>query len=230
MKQTGLTILLLPLLAGCASALDPAVRITGLSPLGDFVAPVQSMEERRYAGVVRQRFDFSCGSASLATLLRHQYGMAVSEPDVFRGMWSSGDRAQIKRLGFSLLDMKRYLEQRGLNANGFKVSLKQVADAKTPGIALLNVDGYKHFVVIKGVTAGEVLVGDPSIGLHTVPAAAFQKMWNGVYFVLDEPARPGLFNASAQWNAYPRAPLGSRFADPLSAQALSLTAPFYREF
>lgn len=225
-----LSLLLVPLSAGCSSTLDPAVRVSGLSPLGDFVTPVQSLEDRRYAGVVRQKFDFSCGSASLATLLRHQYGIAVSEPDVFRGMWTSGDRAQIKRLGFSLLDMKRYLQQRGLEANGYEVTLKQVADARTPGIALLNVEGYKHFVVVKGVSASEVLVGDPSTGLHSLPTAAFQKMWNGVYFVLEEPRRPGLFNASTQWSSYARAPLGDRFVDPLSTQALSLTAPFYREF
>ena len=223
-------VLLLPLLGGCTGTLGPSLRLAGPTAIGDFYAPVQTFDDRRYAGVVRQRFDFSCGSASLATLLQHQYGESVDETAVFRGMWTAGDQAQIKRLGFSLLDMKSFLEARGHRANGYTVTLDQIADAYTPGIALINVKGYKHFVVIKGVSPAEVLIGDPSIGLQTVSRAAFNKTWNGVYFIIEPGSRRGLFNAAGQWASYGRAPIGARFADPLTAQALALTAPFYREF
>ncbi|WP_204283799.1 C39 family peptidase, partial [Klebsiella pneumoniae] len=66
--------------------------------------------------VVRQQYDYSCGSAAVATLLRYHYGRPTVESDVFSAMWRSGDQAQIKRAGFSMLDMKRYLDSQGYMA------------------------------------------------------------------------------------------------------------------
>lgn len=226
------------LLLACAAspfaalaAQGPPSIMFGPSGITDYQAPVRSMEELKYAGVVRQRFDFSCGSAALATLLR-MYGDQHGEERAFRGMWSGGDQAQIRRLGFSLLDMKRYLDRLGRPANGYKVTLTQVADAGVPGIALIAPRGYRHFVVVLGVRNGEVLIGDPSLGLRIEPAEEFQRDWNGVYFAIDGELERGraAFNRNARWAAFPRAPVGSRFADPLSLQALALTAPAYREF
>ena len=222
-------VLLSLALAGPAAAQSVML---GPNALGDFQGRVRSVEELKFAGVIRQRFDFSCGSAALATLLTHHYGDAQSEASVFQGMWKDGDRAQIRKLGFSLLDMKRWLEARGLRANGFKVSLDEVAKAGVPGIALITLNGYRHFVVVKGVANGEVLVGDPALGLRSVPAAEFKSSWNGVYFILESATERGrrAFNARSDWSSYNRAPLGARFADPLSAAALALTAPFHRDF
>ena len=77
-----------------------------------------------------------------------------------------------------------------------------------------------------------VLVGDPALGLRVVPADEFVESWNGVYFVIDRPATPGnqAFNLPGHWASFNRAPMGSRFSDPVSQQALALTAPFYRDF
>lgn len=230
--MTRAALLALLAAAGCAGEIGQRHSLLGPTPLGDLQAPVQSLEDRRFATVVRQRFDFSCGSAALATLLTHHYGDAKDEAATFRGMWADGDREQIRKLGFSLLDMKRYLEARGLPANGFKVGLADIEKAGVPGIALVTLQGYRHFVVVKGVRNGEVLVGDPALGLQVVPADAFAKSWNGVYFVIDRPPTPGrqAFNAPGHWASFNRAPMGSRFSDPVSQQALALTAPFYRDF
>lgn len=229
-----LALLVMPFaVAGCSETITPGARfLSGTSSVGDFAVRVQSVEERRFAGVIRQRYDFSCGSAALATLLHNHYGDAVDEAQVFKGMWRDGDREAIRRVGFSLLDMKRYLAARALKADGFKVSLDAVAKAGIPGIALISVRNYKHFVVVKGVTATEVLVGDPSSGIQALERSAFQAAWNGVYFVLNSEQGRGrkAFNQSSQWAAFTRAPVGSRFHDPVSLQSLALTAPFYRDF
>jgi uncharacterized protein len=224
---------LIAALAGCASSVPPGTRFaTSSATNGDFLVPVQSVQERRFAATIRQRYDFSCGSAALATLLHYHYGDNATEGKVFIGMWKDGDRAAIRRVGFSLLDMKRYLAARGIKADGFKVTLDQIAKTGVPGIALISTRNYKHFVVVKGVNASEVLVGDPSTGLHAVPREAFQKTWNGVYFVLNSELERGRasFNQPGQWVAFARAPVGSRFSDPVNLQALALTAPFYGDF
>ena len=227
------TALLLPLasLAACAAQLTGGAPrfVGGGGPVGDYRVPVVSVAEQRFTGIIRQRYDFSCGSAALATLLRYHYDLKVGEEDAFRGMWAAGDRAQIRRLGFSLLDMKRWLASRGLAADGYKVSLDQIASTGVPGIALIAIKQYRHFVVVKGVRDGEVLLGDPSAGVTVVPRAQFQHAWNGIYFVIAQPGATPVFNSGAQWAAYTRAPLGNRFADPVSQQALSLTNPFYGE-
>lgn len=221
------------LLGACAS--DAALRPTmGLStgPVGDFAVPIQSFEDRRFATVVRQQYDFSCGSAALATLLRYHYALNQDEEASFRGMWAAGDRAQIRRVGFSLLDMKRHLATLGYQADGFKVTLDEIVDAGVPGIALIDINGYKHFVVVKGVSPAEVLVGDPALGLKTMPAGEFKAAWNGIYFALNSKLDVGRrnFNKAAAWSQFARARTGPGLTDPVSQQALMLTAPFFREF
>lgn len=230
MRRAGPVLLAMLAAAPPVASQTPGIMF-GPSGMNDTIVPLRSMEELKYAGVVRQRFDFSCGSAALATLLR-LYGVPGGEAEAFRGMWAGGDQAQIRRLGFSLLDMKRYLDSLGRPANGYKVSLDQITKAGIPGIALVTVRGYRHFVVVLGARDGEVLVGDPSLGLRVEPAERFKEGWNGVFFAIDRDPEIGrrAFNARARWAAYPRAPLGSRFADPLSTATLALTAPFYGDF
>ena len=221
-------------LPGCAArtkTADPLFLSTSGS-LNDYRVPVASMLARKFNTVVRQQYDFSCGSAALATLLLYHYDLPRSEADVFTGMWREGDQPRIRQVGFSLLDMKRYLAENKLRADGYRVSLDAIARRGLPGIALITVKGYRHFVVVKGVGGGRVLIGDPSLGLRSLPVSEFQSIWNGVYFVLNSSLDVGQrnFNGPRQWRALARAPVGSPFLDPLSQSALALTAPFYRDF
>lgn len=223
-------LLPLGLLGACAAQVaGDAPFLSQSGPAGEYRIGVTNWENRRFEGVVRQKYDFSCGSAALATLLTHHYSYDVREANAFRGMWSAGDRAQIRNVGFSLLDMKRWLASRGIAADGYKVSLDAIEKTGVPGIALIAVDNYRHFVVVKGVSRGEVLLGDPASGLTVMPAGKFLAAWNGIYFVLaaDQALARSSFNSDAQWANYSRAPVGNRFSDPVSQQALSLSAPFY---
>ena len=214
------------MLAACGTTGQPGMGTNAVNFGGPltFAAPVSSIIGRRFETVVRQQYDFSCGSAALATLLSFHYNDPQSEQRVFLGMWQGGDRALIRRQGFSLLDMKRYLAARGIPADGYKVSLEQVARAQVPGIALIDFNGYKHFVVVKGVDRGTVLLGDPSLGLRRETLKTFGRQWNGVLFVINtDPERAKLrFNQASD---LVRAPTGRLFAeaDPLSATALALT-------
>jgi predicted double-glycine peptidase len=197
----------------------------------DFALPVSSVIGRRFETVVRQQYDFSCGSAALATLLHYHYSDAQTEQSVVLGMWRDGDRAQIRKLGFSLLDMKRYLAGRGIASDGYQVTVEQIAKARTPGIALVNYNGYLHFVVVKGIDDRTLLLGDPSLGLRRETLTSFSKQWNGILFVINErpsAPKPG-FNTVADLE---RAPGATAFpgVPPLSVAALTLTRPLPGEF
>jgi predicted double-glycine peptidase len=171
--------------------------------------PVASMKQLRFATTLRQQYDFSCGSAALATLLTHHYGQPVSEQLVFERMFARGDQARIRKEGFSLLDMQRFLAERGLRADGFQLPLQKLVDAQVPAIVLVADKGYKHFVVIKGVAGSRVLLGDPSNGTRMLTMQAFEAIWsNRLLFVIHAGAGASAFNSLADWRAAPVAPLG----------------------
>ena len=48
--------------------------------------PVQSIRERRFANIVQQKTDFSCGAAALATVLKQAYWLDVDEAHIIEGM------------------------------------------------------------------------------------------------------------------------------------------------
>ena len=222
------------LLSGCAGQIaggDPRF-LSSSGSLNDYQVPVASMLARKFNTVVHQRYDFSCGSAALATLLRYHYDQPRTEADVFTGMWQGGDQPRIRQVGFSLLDMKRYLAKDQIRADGYRVSLDAIQKQGLPGVALVTTKGYRHFVVLKGVDDRNVLIGDPSLGLRSMSRQEFQAIWNGIYFVLNSNLSVGRrnFNGTRQWAALARAPVADPFIAPLSQQALALAAPFYRDF
>ncbi|MBW1963176.1 MAG: C39 family peptidase [Deltaproteobacteria bacterium] len=177
---------------------------------GDFTVKVTSLKERRFKTTIRQQYDFSCGSAALATLLTFHYEDPVGEPEVFKAMYDAGNQEKIKKDGFSLLDIKKYLKARGYRADGFRTTLDKLKGVGIPAIVLINHDGYRHFVVLKGVTGSEVLLGDPSHGVRRMPRDWFESMWNGLLFLirnkLDVATR--YFNRKRSWQIHARAPLG----------------------
>jgi hypothetical protein len=178
---------------------------------GQFNVGVTSLKEARFKTVLRQRYDFSCGSAALASLLNFHYERPTTEEAVFTAMYRLGDQERIHRTGFSLLDMKGYLEAEGLRADGFRVTLDKLEAARVPAITLINTNGYKHFVLIKGIRGDEVVVGDPAAGVRIYERAAFVSMWEGIAFIIrDEPelARRH-FNAAQDWAVRVKAPFGT---------------------
>ncbi len=82
---------------------------------------------RAFSRVWHQQYDFSCGSAALATLITFQYDRPIDETTVFKEMYAVGDQNEIRSKSFSLLDMKRFLESRGYTADGVRSPLDTLA-------------------------------------------------------------------------------------------------------
>ena len=216
-------------LPGGATAGDAMVTAGGITAR----VPVKTFAQRKSATVIRQKYDFSCGSAAVATLLTYHYGVDTTETDAFRAMWEVGDKDRIRQLGFSLLEMKRYLESLGMKADGFRLTLDRVSEIGVPGIALIEVKGYRHFVVIKGITKNTVLVGDPSAGLIVRKRAEFEKHWDGVIlFVRSDVVRGKAgFNQVADWELAPASPYDRAFdQESLQSFTLNQTRPSFSGF
>jgi predicted double-glycine peptidase len=202
MKVASLNLSILAALLIATTVQGGEVVLAG-SDYGNVSIKVTSLKE------VRQQFDYSCGSAATATLLTYQYGRPVSEQDIFQEMWDVGDKEKIRLEGFSLLDIKRYLENNGYQADGYVAPLDKLVQNGIPALALIRDNGYNHFVVIKGLNEGEVLAGDPSIGSRIIPRADFEKMWiNRILFVIHSDQDKAVFNSRHDWHVRETAPLG----------------------
>lgn len=175
---------------------------------GYYSLHVTSLKEARFKRTVRQQYDFSCGSAAVATLLTYQYETPVTEQQAFAAMFQNGNQEKIRKEGFSLLDIRNFLMSRGFQADGYEVPLEKLNETSTPAIVLIVDHGYHHFVVIKGVRNGRVLIGDPATGTHAMSQRSFEEKWQDrVVFVIHNRHEMATFNDPRDWHVAPPAPL-----------------------
>ena len=191
-----------------------------LPSLGGITVPhIESVRERAFSRTVHQQFDFSCGSAAVATLLTYQYDDPVTEQDVFQAMWEHGDQEKIRQDGFSLLDIKRYLDARGYESNGYEVPVEKLLENAVPAIMLISDHGYSHFVVVKGLSQDRVLLGDPSSGARIMSRERFQQaLITPIVFVITNQRQRARFNGRTDWRTEPLAPLGAAMSAARLAQ------------
>jgi hypothetical protein len=164
-------------------------------------APVQSMKALRDQNVVRQRYDFSCGAAALATVLHYGFGETVTEREILAQLFDllpDAEKTAARRIGFSLLHLQRVAQARGYQAQGFRLAPSQLTLLGGPVIVFIEPRGYKHFAVLRGVQGDRVHLADPSRGNIRMPAYSFLDDWlqddgTGIIFVVepktDRPAR-----------------------------------------
>lgn len=140
---------------------------------------VEPQSEIKFHHIVRQAYDYSCGSAALVTLLNHDLGMNLNEQQVMEGMLAHGEKEKIiERRGFSLLDMKRYTASLGVQSAGFRGEMSDLQTLGGPAIVPIDYAGFKHFVVLRGVRDGLVYIADPSAGKLVFSEREFATLWD----------------------------------------------------
>ncbi|MEE9543712.1 MAG: C39 family peptidase, partial [Thermodesulfobacteriota bacterium] len=147
---------------------------------------IKSLREINISNVVTQKYDYSCGSAAMATLLSY-FGDTVEEREIIDKILKIGDIDKIiKRKGFSLLDLKRFAEGRGYKAEGYRADfLSDLEKLKTPVLLPITINNYKHFVIFRGVSGDRVFLADPAKGNVTLPFYQFEKFWfDNVFLVV----------------------------------------------
>ena len=108
------------------------------NPLAFGTTQVQSWKARRDLGIVKQNLDFSCGAASIATLLNNFYGQQLTEQEILVRMNKTELRA-------SFDDMQQVMPQLGFEAKGYALSFEQLAQLKIPVIVYLKYRKNDHF-------------------------------------------------------------------------------------
>lgn len=154
-----------------------------------------TLKELRDQYLIRQKLDYSCGAAALATLMTYYFGDETSEKEILDQLnkllenLTKEEWAHKKRIGFSLLDLKRVAKQEGYRAAGFKITPEQLRQLAAPVIVYLRPFGYHHFAVLRGVAGGRVYIADPGRGNLRMSAGRFLDEWlldegSGIIFVL----------------------------------------------
>jgi uncharacterized protein len=170
MQRPALGLLLLIGASACATGPEPQP------------APVRSLLEMRQDRVVVQQWDLSCGAAALATILNYQHGDPVTEREIAKGLirraaYVDNPALVQVRHGFSLLDLKRYVDGRGYAGLGYgRLDLDDLLE-RAPIMVPVRTKGYNHFVVFRGARGNRVLLADPAFGSRTMLAERFEDAW-----------------------------------------------------
>ena len=139
---------------------------------------VRPFTEFKDAGIVKQEYDYSCGSAALATLFNGYLGENLTEQQVIQGLMQYGEAEKIQqRRAFSLLDMKRFAEVLGYTAAGYKGDFEDLRRLDKPAVIPIEISGYKHFVVFRGVYGDHVFLADPYLGNTSYTISRFREIW-----------------------------------------------------
>jgi len=143
--------------------------------------PVRSLQELRFVDLVPQSWDVSCGAAALSTLFTYHLGREVSEYAVATWILRGVDPQRVRaRGGFSLFDLKRFAQALGYRAEGFgNLKLADLDALATPAIVPVRIHGLDHFVVLRDIIGGHVVIGDPAFGNLTMPVKRFEQIWRG---------------------------------------------------
>ncbi len=192
-----------------APTADHSLHLTVTKP-----APVRSLLEMRHHDVIIQSWDLSCGAAALATLLRYEWGEPVTEKQVAQGLMGRReyiehpDLVQIRE-GFSLLDLKRYVQRHGFKGEGLGELDFNDLIQNAPIMVPVNALGYNHFVIFRGVIGDRVLLADPAWGNRTMTIDKFKRMWldygksmGHVGFVVDHPGVAPVSKMRPQLNEF----------------------------
>lgn len=129
----------------------------------------KSFKELRDQNVVKQQLDYSCGPASVATILSHYYTHQTTEQEIILKLnqWSAA----------SFADITRVLPEYGYKGVGIALNAEKLRKIKMPAIVYLRHNNQDHFSVLKGVNDDNVYLADPSWGNVRFRWSRFLSMW-----------------------------------------------------
>ena len=171
-----------------------------LSPL------IKSWVEFKNDKLVRQGYDYSCGSAALATLLSYYYDANVSEAMILKSVLESkGITKEASALenqegnnGLSFYDLSHYASTQGFKAVGIALGIKELKKLQIPVLVFVKIRKQEHFTVLKKMDEQYAYLADPSFGNIRVSHTKFKEM----FFTRDEEEKPGkILAVLAQGNA-----------------------------
>jgi uncharacterized protein len=148
---------------------------------------IKSWKELNEKDVIMQRYDYSCGAASLATLLRYYFLEDVTEQSLLNDIntiFTDEELRVIKQIGLSFLELEKISQIKGYQFASVRLNVTALKQLKGPVLVFIQPDGYKHFAILRGVVEDRVFLADPSRGNIRMTVARFLEEWHGQTLIL----------------------------------------------
>lgn len=193
-KTVWITIIAWSVILSLSIHVYSADRLLAINRLESIEVPVKSWIEIKNHNLVRQEYDYSCGSASIGTVLKYFFNDNVSEREVLdfvlkkKGV-DKPDKSKLegKDLTLSFYDLKEFAEGRNYKVFGLALDMETLKKLKVPAIVFVNIRRKEHFTVYKGMDERFVYLADPSFGNIKVTHWKFQEM----FYSRDNERHPG---------------------------------------
>jgi len=164
-------------LLGCANTDLP-------KPTYDFGGK-SSLDAIRWEGVVKQDLDFSCGIASVATILKYHFGeVDITERQLLQDFikdLSQEELSEVFEKGASLAQLGDFLIERNLVIRNWRLEIDELKRLTKvlPAIVYLETPDFRHFAVVRGISDYQVLLADSARGNVKLTIGSFLKVCNG---------------------------------------------------
>lgn len=148
---------------------------------------VTSWKALNEKNVIMQKYDYSCGAASLATLMTYYFGDKVSEQELInyiKELFTREEYGKIEEDGLSFLELEKISRSRGYLSASVNLKISALKQLSGPVIVYLQTKNYRHFVVLRGIREDRVFLADPSRGNIRLSIDDFVQEWKGETFVL----------------------------------------------
>ena len=169
------------LLATTGQARAQCERAPIRDPRFTFRSYVCSYKEIKEQNIVMQKYDYSCGAAVLATIIRYYWGDDIDEmyfldmlPKLKLTEKELKDRIEN---GLTLTDLRNLANKAGYQATMAKVKFEELAQGKVPVVVGVTVKKHEHFVVFRGADDRYAYLADPIRGNVRVPICTFIEQW-----------------------------------------------------
>ncbi len=146
--------------------------------------PIKSWIEFKNENLTRQDYDYSCGSASVSTVLKYYYEQNISEKDVLDAVLDMKGIGKEKKkeledgdMNLSFLDLSDYIKTKGFKSIGLALDMKALKELKIPVILFVKIRKNEHFTVYRGMDETNVYLSDPSFGNMKIKIAKFKEMF-----------------------------------------------------
>lgn len=144
--------------------------------------------------LTRQNHDYSCGSASLSTILTHYYKQDITEKEILdavmnmKGLTENSSLEEYKKAnGLSFLDLSIFAFSKGFRAIGLALDMESLKKLKIPVILYVKIRNSEHFSVLKGMDEKYAYLADPSFGNTKIKLSKFKEM----FYQRDDLRHPG---------------------------------------
>jgi len=147
----------------------------------------ESFKGKAEKNIFMQKYDYSCGAASLATLMHYYFGDSVSERSLLeyiKRFYTPDEYKRIEDEGLSFLELEQISQSLGYQTASVRLKMESLKKLRGPVVVFVARDDYRHFAILKGIFEDRVFIADPSRGNIRMSFEEFAEEWDGRTFIL----------------------------------------------